>query len=387
MQSLWASLAKFVFNRSLRLSPVEESESRVQHRLRIWREMGVDLAVQINPVVTELPGSPVSDNPTADHFPMGKTPCKMGDVTIDLDMIEAQGESNIQQANEIIRLLATEHTDEFNMLWIWFVQAGHKFLKEGRPDLALRAYLNEIRIREVSEHSAALDPIMSLNLGMALQELGNYLNAGNSYAMAAHEFLAKGEQIEAADALERSGLAWEKVIKVDPHHDRPALGIAHENFAHYNSTLCFRRAKYLYSSCGDFDGASRCTVLERDCDRRWSKSRVRRLILGIMRGLWLYGESPIRILMSVLTVWLSAALIYACCGFAESGHATWDGREGFKHFAEALYLSIITLTTIGYGDFVPAAGISRAIAGAEGMAGILLGAMLIITMQRRYAGR
>jgi voltage-gated potassium channel Kch len=49
-----------------------------------------------------------------------------------------------------------------------------------------------------------------------------------------------------------------------------------------------------------------------------------------------------------------------------------DGALRKISFAEALYFSIVTLSTVGYGDIVPIAALSRIVASAEIVSGILL---------------
>jgi hypothetical protein len=155
----------------------------------------------------------------------------------------------------------------------------------------------------------------------------------------------------------------------------------------YDSTVCFRQAKYLYSSTGDFDGASRCSVWERDCECRWTPMKTRRGVLVVMRTIWLYGESPVRVFASALIVWVSAAIIYCLAGFGTNLQSEVSGFSFLRYFGAALYLSAITMGTVGYGDLVPTAAVSRFCAGIEGVSGVMLASMFLIAMQRRYAGR
>jgi hypothetical protein len=64
-----------------------------------------------------------------------------------------------------------------------------------------------------------------------------------------------------------------------------------------------------------------------------------------------------------------------------------QSQEGFSGFANALYLSTITMSTVGYGDLTPGGVVARLVACLEGVSGILFAAMFLVSMQRRYAGR
>lgn len=384
---LWQWLARNCYRRAMHTYAQEPNESPAQHRLRVWRMIGVDMAAHCNPLTAIRSGPSLSHNLDSDHFPDGAESYALPSGSVDLDPIAVADEENLRHAKATLEAHVAGSPADIQMLWVWYVQAGHKFMHQGRPDLALRAYLNELRLRPSTISGPLADALIVRNIALALQELGDFEGAGNQFAVAGHAFLTQNDQTEAAEALECAGLAWERMTDLRPDAERPRLGIAHEKFADYDSTLCFRRAKYLYASNGDFDAASRCTVLERDCDRRWSPSRTRRGVLTIMRAIWLYGESPLRVLVSALVIWIFSAVVYSLAGFAASSQAPVSGLAGLQEFGNALYLSAITMGTVGYGDFVPTATVSRLWAGMEGVSGVLLAAMFLVAMQRRYAGR
>jgi hypothetical protein len=75
-------------------------------------------------------------------------------------------------------------------------------------------------------------------------------------------------------------------------------------------------------------------------------------------------------------IWTSAYdLVYRCApGAFRFGYAA---DEGMAHIHDLTYYSFITLTTIGYGDIVPAHPIARSLAMAEGLIGQLYPAILI----------
>jgi hypothetical protein len=236
----------------------------------------------------------------------GKIELTLGGQAIVLDdLIDAPDEENLRQARAELQKHLSGGLFDSKLLWVWYVQAGHHFAKEGQPDLALRAYLNKQRLCLRDDEAPGSRAVMTENIALCLQELGDFEHSGQEHVVAGEGFIETHQEGDAAAAFENAGLAWERLVGSD--ENRPRLGTAN---GRYDSTICFRRAKYLYASQGDFDGTSRCTVLERDAERRWTTSGSRRSMLSLMRWLWLYGESPARVLLNATGVWFCSAVAY-----------------------------------------------------------------------------
>ena len=58
-----------------------------------------------------------------------------------------------------------------------------------------------------------------------------------------------------------------------------------------------------------------------------------------------------------------------------------------KNFPNSLYFSLITFTTLGYGDFRPLEGCGRILAGSEAFIGAFMMALFVYTFARRTGGR
>ena len=100
----------------------------------------------------------------------------------------------------------------------------------------------------------------------------------------------------------------------------------------------------------------------------WCRSLFFRVIMG-------YGEKPFRVLANAIIVILGYATIYFRFG------AITD-----RTFPGALYFSVITFTTLGYGDVVPL-GPFRLLAASEAMSGLFLTGMFLFCLGRRSIGR
>ena len=101
------------------------------------------------------------------------------------------------------------------------------------------------------------------------------------------------------------------------------------------------------------------------------------LSLTLSALIWGHGERPGRTFLSVLLVILLSAIIYT------QGSLIRDTIIFKPNFFQALYFSVITITTVGYGDITPV-GIARLIAMAEALCGICVVPIFIVGLSRRY---
>jgi hypothetical protein len=120
-----------------------------------------------------------------------------------------------------------------------------------------------------------------------------------------------------------------------------------------------------------------------------SQSRLSRAFVRFTHAF----ESPRRFAVYAGVVLLLAAILYwtKYCGFVHAAEPI-VGSGGYQlqsrvswglRFPEALYFSLITFTTIGYGDLVPI-GMARFIAAAEGLLGITLVSAFVVALVKRY---
>jgi len=132
----------------------------------------------------------------------------------------------------------------------------------------------------------------------------------------------------------------------------------------------------------------------------WRYTGKYREYLGYKWNYWLsdYGESPFKILKVVVWTIILGTAMWGLVGFDElvGSSLLSDGgyrlvRFGHSGFWATLfksfYCSVISFTTIGFGDVHPVNGWGRAVAAGEAFAGIYLMAMFIWTLGRKVAGR
>lgn len=100
----------------------------------------------------------------------------------------------------------------------------------------------------------------------------------------------------------------------------------------------------------------------------WFRSLLLRIVMG-------YGEKPLRVVGNAVCAILGYAIVYYFLGAISE-----------KTFLASLYFSIVTFTTLGYGDIAPH-GYMRLIAASEALVGLLLSGLFIFCLGRRSVGR
>ena len=104
------------------------------------------------------------------------------------------------------------------------------------------------------------------------------------------------------------------------------------------------------------------------------------LIHAILFLIWGYGEKPYRAFLSILFIMFLSSLTYYF-----SGQLMSNGQLFKPSFFDSAYLSIITFTTLGYGDMVPV-GICRVAAMVEALSGLFLVPLFLVALVRKYIG-
>jgi hypothetical protein len=88
----------------------------------------------------------------------------------------------------------------------------------------------------------------------------------------------------------------------------------------------------------------------------------------------------------VLTIYLLLGLLFSALhGFAAALITDYlNDVGGHASQSDTLYFSLITLTTVGYGDITPAANLARAIAASEALTGQLYLVSVVAVVVSRY---
>ncbi len=88
----------------------------------------------------------------------------------------------------------------------------------------------------------------------------------------------------------------------------------------------------------------------------------------------------------MLTIYLLLGLLFSAAhGFFAALITDYlNGVTGHPTPSDTLYFSLITLTTVGYGDITPVANVARAIASAEALTGQLYLVSVVAAVVARF---
>lgn len=97
-----------------------------------------------------------------------------------------------------------------------------------------------------------------------------------------------------------------------------------------------------------------------------------------------YGEDPLRVVLFSLVVIFFCSILYFFTGVSYNGteHGVFAGNANLTTWLDALYYSVVTFTTLGYGDITPI-GFSRAVAACEAFIGSFTLALFVVVFVKK----
>lgn len=233
--------------------------------------------------------------------------------------------------------------------------------------------------------------------------------AFQTFDQAAKLFQEANEPLKAAVCFSSAATCWnihtgwQPLRNAATRNESAALQALKARDHAYAETL-FSEAALLYEKEGDFTKFSYCYRRAKDARlaRLWKafthtesrapsaiglervpwRTRISDLfnwILGSLnRVVWGYGELP----FNTFGIACAVIVLSAFC-FYVSGIILTGGFVQKIDLFESLYLSIVTYTTVGYGDYLPM-GWTRGVAGIEALSGMFLTPLFLIGLTRRY---
>ncbi|WP_091983573.1 ion channel [Pseudoalteromonas denitrificans] len=117
---------------------------------------------------------------------------------------------------------------------------------------------------------------------------------------------------------------------------------------------------------------------------KWSKRRIFSKFIDLLCG---YGEKPLNVIFFSLSLIFCCAMCYFVFGVSQSNHIIHfslqnSTADNISALLNSLYFSVVTFTTLGYGDITPV-GYSRFIAACEAFSGSFTLALFVVVFVKK----
>jgi hypothetical protein len=142
-----------------------------------------------------------------------------------------------------------------------------------------------------------------------------------------------------------------------------------------------RKYRLLSEQAGLRDEASIGFVFEYDTimqSQAWCGLRLLSVLYWLFAK---YGESPLRVLLCSMFFIFSWAGIYDYLGISYNLDGT---PPNLDDYLLNVYFSVVTFTTLGYGDFSPISD-GRMIAATQALTGLFMTSLVLVTFVRRFS--
>jgi len=143
-----------------------------------------------------------------------------------------------------------------------------------------------------------------------------------------------------------------------------------------------------YELCSDEECAAQAFIHENNLKAKTESRKSVKVMLCLLRILSDYCQNPRKVALWAAALILFSAIVYSFAGITPSEQQEQtlfsQGVACSRVLLDAIYFSIVTFTTLGYGDFAPSNGISRLMANFEALGGLFFTSLFLVTLVRKY---
>jgi len=207
------------------------------------------------------------------------------------------------------------------------------------------------------------------------------------------------ENKEVSGYFEKAGdiaLTLGDSYKAATYYEKAARNSVHNGWREKHRLL--RKARVLYADAGVNDAASRIYISESNLKVQ-NSNKYSKFAGNAYRLLSNYGESPWRVLFWIIGLIILCAVLYWVFDINTPSTGLFECETQNKQpeilCSEVsqkstnpltyLYFSVVTFTTLGYGDYSPTIGWARLVASFQAFLGLMLSSLFIATFLRKFS--
>lgn len=290
----------------------------------------------------------------------------------------------------------------------WFSKSKvTKKKKESPPTIPETIVLNEgllaVKVDDLTEEQAEELLTLTTSLLKARKFVDGYKYGNKHYELAKYQRLPDSEILSRISVLIGASKGAERVDIYKLYCDKAeiyARNYEHDNAAaEYENAIrvlnndalknnvanrnqkiivLFRRCRIQYENSGNGAKASETYINENKYIQKKLKCGIKKGLMfsfGLVAG---YGESPINVVFS-------ASALIILCSFIYMGTGLNPPREETASYWAHLYYSVVTFTTLGYGDFSPQEGFSRFMSAFQAVMGLIFTSLFLTSFVKKYS--
>jgi hypothetical protein len=169
------------------------------------------------------------------------------------------------------------------------------------------------------------------------------------------------------------------------------LAIETAKFCKEDNSIILSLTKSLriqYDLCRNEDDAAVAFIRENNLKAKVDGRKRVKIVLGVLGAVSDYCQNPKKVAAYAFVLIAISAIIYGFSGITPTGGEVQtflsSDHSTLRVLCESLYFSVVTFTTLGYGDFSPGNDFSRLVAGIEALGGLFFTSLFLVTLVRKY---